>query len=165
MSSLISTYDGSWAGPNTVGSTPHGWILGDALAVSPYLTSDVMVYNLEISVGDPNAVLHIRVGRMELDQNYGGSDGVYHRDSINVDTLPSLVGPISDPPSYFIHQTIGAYFLSGGHPLQIQYREEEVEAMKRADGSHDHAFVVWIQRVDSDDAVPYHINARFEVNR
>ena len=161
MGSTISSYDGLGHG---VGSTAQGWLLADSTAEYPYLTSDLMVSHLEVSVGDPAAVVEVRVGRYELDQAYSGLSGFYHRGSINVSTLPGLYGPWSDPPSYFLHQTLGAYYLSGGHPLQLRY-EEEIEALKKAEPTHDHAFAVWIKRVDSADEVPYHINVRFEVNR
>lgn len=164
MGSSIGSYDGAWAGPNTVGATAHGWVLADPRAVAPNITSDLMVSDLEISVGDPSAVLHILVGRTELSEPGGSSNGFYFRGSSADDNLPGIGGPIVDPPSYFLANKLGAYFLSGGHPLQLHY-EEELEAINHATSTVHHGFAVWLKRVDSTDEVPYHINVRFEVNK
>lgn len=149
---------------NSVGAAPHGWVLADGRAVAPRITSDMMVSHLEVSVGDPTAVLEVIVGRTELSEPGGGGPGFYHRGSSADDNLPGIGGPQVSPPSYFIKERLGAYYLSGGHPLQLRY-EEEIEAIDYATPTVHHGFAVLLRRVDSETEVPYHINVRFEVNK
>lgn len=159
MTSLMGAWDG---GGNTVGSTPHTWVLTDHRAQSPNFTSDVMLSALEVSCDNPSAVLEIRIGRVELSENIGGSGAFYFRGALADDNLPGWAGPIT---SFNLHQTIASYFLSGGHPLQLSYDSEELEAIKNAEGNTDQAVAVWIKRSDDSEDVGYRINARFEVNK
>lgn len=158
--STIVAYDGTYEGYDSVGSTPKVFVVADFRAALPDFTSDVNVSDVEVSVADPNAVLHIVIGRVELFEATGAMGGHYHRDTPSGNNLPGIAA-YSFPHGF--HHVLGAYFLSGGHPLLLNFNEP-LEAFKDAETGTDQAVAIWIKRVDSEDAIGYHLNVRFEVN-
>ena len=156
----IGAYDGYYNSANTVDGTAITFVIADPRAASPDFTSDVMLTDLELSVADPNAVLHMVVGRVELSSTViGGTGGHYFRDTPSGGNLPG----IAQMPFTQFHHIHAAYFLSGGHPLQIHF-DEPLEAFRDAESGTDQGIGIWLKREDSTSAVEFHLNARYEVN-
>jgi hypothetical protein len=159
LSALAVVTDGS-GGPQggtlTVGSTPVVYALTGP-GSSPNVTENIQVYQIDVSVADPSAVLEIVVGRVEVSSG-GATGGAYFRGNTGHDSLPGLA-----THSFNTFQHVhGRYFLSGGHPLQLKF-DEPIEALVDWQSSTDMAVAVWIKRVDSSTAVGFHLNTRYEV--
>lgn len=140
-------------------STPRVFMVADFRA-SPNVTSDVMFTDIEVSLASPTAVAEVVVGRLEISDT-GSYGGHYFRGSPSAGNLPGLVETTAP---FGFHHVIGTYFISGGHPLQLHYGDDALEAFYNAETNTDQAVAIWLRRVDSDDGIGFHVNARYEVN-
>lgn len=144
-------------GANAVGSTPVYWVLGtpNATDTGDY-QNDHAIHDLTLSVGELDAVIELVYGRVELSAQQGGTGGAYYRGNVRPRNIPGL-----GTASVTFHEVLGRHFVSGGQPLQLHF-DEPIEALSNAESGTDNAFAVWLKRVDSEDAVAYHLDVEYE---